>query len=172
MHLWIWIRRIDHPQPCKAMLNNPDSQLNSYLTLRWPGNKATEITYIHTLTDDDNWRLNLLVFLESLLSSPWMQLVRIFLGTLFVICFFPSLFSFFFSLCLYFSGLLCCMSQLAVRGFCQGESAAEDLGMLRTVLQCGVTLWKLKYEQGAYVYWNNSRIKSDGLCVSVCVEGH
>lgn len=71
---------------------DPDSQLNSYLTLRWPRNKATEITYKHGLTNDYKCRLSLHVFKESLLSSPCMQFGFPVALRWFIICFFFSLF--------------------------------------------------------------------------------
>lgn len=51
------------------------------------------------------------------------------------------------SLGLCFSGSLCCMSRLARRGFCPGESAAGDLRMLHALLRRAVLLWKMKYDR-------------------------
>lgn len=58
------------PQP-----NNPDSQLNSYLTLQCTGNRTTEITHIHKSTDVMITGGSINLFSWSL-SLPWMQLVR------------------------------------------------------------------------------------------------
>lgn len=78
------------------------------------------------------------------------------------------------SLGLCLSGSLCCMSWLAWRGFCRGESAAGDLRMLHAVLQRGVTLWKMKYDRIKMllffsIYMEGMWKKVKRFCVCVCL---